>query len=334
MRTAEFVTPKHPDKMCDQISDAILDFALSIDPNARVAIEVVGGHGTVYVTGELSIHDPLNRTFLFSESIGEIVGRITGRDDLEVIVNIAQQSSEIASGVDTGGAGDQGIMRGYAVSDTPEFMPLEYVLARELCRRLYALFPVDGKTQVTLNGKTLNNVVASFQGVTTAILTNAIYDVLLRWSFEFGVTVGPDVVVFANPAGDWNLGGFDADTGLTGRKLVVDNYGPRFALGGGAFSGKDATKVDRSAAYMARLIAVKLLQEYKGDLAEVELAYAIGIGVPVEITAKVDGKDVSVQSLQGFELSPKGMIEQLGLREPIFEKTARWGHFGNGFTWK
>lgn len=313
-KTAESVSPKHPDKLCDQISDAILDAYVAQDYDARVAVETAGGHGTVFITGEV--------TSTASVNVEEIVKRLAG--DVELIEHFVKQSPEIAHGVDTGGAGDQGIMVGYATNETPEYLPFEVVLARRLNQYLFDKWPYDGKTQITLRGKEIVAVVASFQHAKTAELKTAVQEWLK------GVAVAVDVVIYINPCGDWDQGGFDADAGLTGRKLIVDNYGPHIPIGGGCFSGKDASKVDRSAAYIARRIAVDYLKKHGAQEVYCYLAYSIGIAQPVEATVIVDGVESTVE---GYDLTPAGIIKALDLRKPQFEKTARYGHFGNGFTW-
>lgn len=316
-RTAESVSPGHPDKICDQISDAILDAHLGQDPLARVAVDVTGGHGIVFVTGEVTSR----ATHI---DVTGIVKRLAG--DVRVIEHIAAQSPEIASGVDTGGAGDQGIMIGYATSETPEFLPREVVLARALNQFLYAVWPYDGKTQITLNPKAeIVGVVASFQHAPSKKLRQAV-DV---WLKDYAHIAAPRIHV--NPSGDWQIGGFDADAGLTGRKLAVDNYGPRIPVGGGAFSGKDPSKVDRSAAYMARRIAVDYLTERKAGEVFVRLAYAIGVADPLEATVVVDGV---AEAIVGYDVTPNGIISSLDLRRPIYEETARYGHFGHTFAWE
>ncbi|MEO5691366.1 MAG: methionine adenosyltransferase domain-containing protein [Candidatus Saccharimonadales bacterium] len=318
-KTAESVSPKHPDKICDQISDAILDAYLKNDKDARVAIDVAGGHGTVFVTGEV--------TSGVEVDIAAIVKRIAG--EVEIIIRVSEQSPEIAQGVDTGGAGDQGIMVGYATSETSEHLPLEVVLSRRLNQYLYKAWPYDGKTQVTTKDSVITSVVASFQNAPKQKL----HDVVTTWIQDHSKTkVEDDVSLHINPAGDWDIGGFDADAGLTGRKLVVDNYGPRIPIGGGAFSGKDPSKVDRSAAYMARKIAIDYLKKYKAQEVYVYLAYAIGYDQPLQATAVVDGKE---QSVTQYNLSPRGIIDTLQLKRPIYEATARYGHFGNAdFSWE
>lgn len=317
-RTAESVSPRHPDKICDQISDALLDAHLAQDPLARVAIDVAGGHGKVFVTGEVTSR-------AVDINVEEIVHRIAG--DVEVIEHIAAQSPEIAQGVDTGGAGDQGIMIGYATNETPEYLPLEVVLARRLNQFLYAVWPYDGKTQVTLKDGKLFQIVASFQHAVSGELEAKVRE----WIEEQTVEVAEGLTLHVNPAGDWQQGGFDADAGLTGRKLVVDNYGPRIPIGGGAFSGKDPSKVDRSAAYIARKIAVGYLKKRQATEVFVRLAYAIGYAEALEATVIIDGIE---EVVEGYDLTPKGIIDQLDLRRPIYEQTAQYGHFGyEAFPW-
>ena len=315
-RTAESVSPKHPDKLCDRISDAILDAYLAQDPYSRVAAETCGGHGVVFVTGEITSKGDVD--------IEKIVHDIAG-PEVEVHTKIVKQSPEIAQGVDTGGAGDQGIMIGYATDETPELLPLEVVLSRRLNQFIYEEYPYDGKTQVTLNPDgEVESIVASFQNVSKEGLEKKV-----RGFIDMKGLTGK-LELHINPAGDWNQGGFDADTGLTGRKLIVDNYGPRVAIGGGCFSGKDATKVDRSAAYMARRIAVDYLKKRGAHDVLVRLAYAIGYAEPLEKTVIIDGKP---EEIEGYDLTPNGIIEYLNLRRPIYAKTAEYGHFGNGFDW-
>jgi S-adenosylmethionine synthetase len=313
IRTAECITPKHPDKICDRISDAILDECLRQDPNTRAAIETMGGHGIITVTGELTTKAYVD--------IPTIVRRVYGKE-IGVQTNIVKQSPEISQGVDTGGAGDQGIMVGYACNENSEYIPHELYLARDLCKSIYEYFPYDGKTQITTDNGKIKTIVASFQNAPKEQLEQ----VVVEW-----LNHEPDgLEIHINPAGDWTQGGFDADAGVTGRKLVVDNYGPKVPIGGGAFSGKDSSKVDRSAAYMARRIAVDLLKENKANEVYVYLAYAIGYDKAVQSTAIIDGKETDIV---GYDLSPNGIIKTLGLQEPKFEKTAEWGHMGTGQKW-
>ncbi len=312
-KTSEYVSPKHPDKLCDQISDAILDACLEQDPNSRVAIETMGGHGIITITGELTTKAYINAR--------EIAQRVAG-EQYGVQTNIVSQSPEIANGVDTGGAGDQGIMTGYACNENKAMLPQELYVARLICQAIYNKYPYDGKTQATLNNGVVETIVASFQNTTQEQLREVIEEIY----------PGYGGILHLNPAGDWSQGGFEADTGVTGRKLAVDNYGTRVPIGGGAFSGKDATKVDRSGAYMARYIAVDLLKKHNAKEVKTALAYAIGVAQPVMITATIDGVETNVTDL--YDCTPNGIIKLLDLRKPQFEKLAKWGHFGTDTIWK
>jgi len=317
IRTAECITPHHPDKICDRVSDAILDACLEQDPLSRVAVETMGGHRKIVIMGEITTNA--------SVDIPAVVRSVY--DDVDdITVHVVKQSNFISQGVDTGGAGDQGIMVGYACDDNEQMIPQELYLARDLCQLLYETYPFDGKTQVTLDRGAITAVVASFQNAPATDL-----DQLIRgWLQEGNRLVAPTLEVHCNPAGDWEVGGFDADTGLTGRKLVVDNYGPRVPIGGGAFSGKDPSKVDRSAAYMARRIAVDYLNSHNAHEVYVYLAYAIGHPAPVQATAIVDGVSHQVEE---YDLTPQGISDLLELKQPRYRQTADWGHFGNGFIW-
>ncbi len=319
-RSAESVSPKHPDKLCDQISDAILDAYLKVDPDARVAVETVGGHGKVFITGEVTARMHI--------AVAPIVNRLAG--DVQLEVHLVTQSPEIASGVDTGGAGDQGIMVGYACDETDELLPLEVVLSRTLNQALYERWPYDGKTQITLKNDKITAVVASFQHAPREELETQVLSWIKKDSRA--KVDSSSFELHANPAGDWKQGGFDADAGLTGRKLVVDNYGPRIPIGGGCFSGKDASKVDRSAAYMARKIARDYLRSRKAHEVYCHLAYAIGYDQPLEASVTIDGKQ---ELVRGYDITPRGIIQHLDLRTPIYEATARYGHFGHpSFNWE
>jgi len=310
IRTAEFVSPQHPDKICDRIADALLDAYLAGDPRSRVAVEVMGGHGTISISGEVTSKTEIN--------IPKIVRGIVGGDH-EVKIYFTKQSPSIAQGVDTGGAGDQGIMIGYATRETENFMPLEYELARKLCRGIYEKYPFDGKTQVTVSGGKVQTVVASFQNTKTAELEK-----LVR-----GLIAAEEYLI--NPAGEWTMGGFEADSGLSGRKIVVDNYGPEVGVGGGSFSGKDYTKVDRSGAYAARRIAVDYLRKNPDiGVVRVKLAYAIGKKDPVMAVAELDGKEVPIKD---YDLTPDGIRTFLNLDKVRWAETAVWGHFGREFPW-
>jgi S-adenosylmethionine synthetase len=334
MRTAECVTPRHPDKLCDRISDAIVDACLAQDPMSRVAVETVGGHGTVMLVGEVTTKAKVDYVAIAKKIVDEVrvlpadthEGTLVKENITEYIVRIAEQSPQIANGVDTGGAGDQGIMVGYACNETPEHMPKEVMYARKLAQFLFAKYPVDGKTQCTYDEKTgkIIALVASFQHTTSKQLLADVHEWIEKADF---VSFCVDTVIHTNPAGEWTQGGFDADSGLTGRKIAIDSYGPRIPIGGGAFSGKDGTKVDRSGAYMARRIAVDYVQKFAAAEVYVYLAYAIGVKEPVQATAVVDGVEMLVK---GYDLSPGGIIETLKLRTPIFGPMAEWGHFGNG----
>lgn len=323
MKTAECVTPLHPDKICDRISDAILDACLEQDPDSRVAVETMGGHGIITITGEVTTRAYFNAR--------EIAQKIAG-DQYGVQVNIVSQSPEIANGVDTGGAGDQGIMVGYACNENEEMIPQELYLARSLCKFIYDKYPYDGKTQITIDqdGMILT-AVASFQNVPSVSLL----DEIAIWIKEkTKQTRLPKI--YANPAGDWNQGGFEADTGVTGRKLAVDNYGPQIPIGGGAFSGKDPSKVDRSGAYMARWLAVKVLEKNpERHEILVKVAYAIGVAEPVMITVYADGLEIDPELEMGKEVfKPNEIIKILDLKKPQYEKLASWGHFGHNTIWK
>ncbi len=332
IRTAEFVSPKHPDKICDLVADSILDAFLAQDKESRVAVEVMGGHGHVTVSGEITSHADVD----MEKIIHDIVS------NSKVAIHFTKQSSQIAQGVDTGGAGDQGIMIGYACADTESLVPLEYELARNLCKQIYEVYPFDGKVQVTvatppfkegkgevsyvqdplsispLKGGEIKTVVVSFQNTKTAELLALVKSKIQAEEY------------LINPAGEWNIGGFDADSGITGRKLVIDAYGPNVAVGGGSFSGKDYTKVDRSGAYMARKIAVDFLRKNNAKEVLVKLAYAIGKSAPVMAIALVDGKETMIE---GYDLTPDGIRKFLHLDQPIYAQTSSWGHFGRGFAW-
>jgi S-adenosylmethionine synthetase len=339
-KTAEAVTEGHPDKVCDQIADAILDAYLLRDPVARVAVEVFGSHGLLVVGGEVTSEAQID-----VEAIArKVYADIGYRDDIEVLANLQRQSPEISMGVNSGGAGDQGIMHGYATNETKEMMPRAFVLAQKLSQGLTDLrrhdldckwLLPDGKTQVTTEKGKITTVVISAQHDATMnvqamkpLLIDALVKPLLG-----GAT---DVEIMINPAGSFHSGGFAADTGLTGRKIIVDAYGPHLPVGGGAFSGKDATKVDRSAAYMCRFAAKNIVANGLAKSCLVSVAYAIGQEKPVMLAARGDGgKDLSPILKQHFDFRPLAIIERLKLRQPIFQRTACYGHFGReGFPWE
>jgi S-adenosylmethionine synthetase len=315
--TAESVTPYHPDKICDQISDIFVDYFIKSDPYSRVAVDCLGGHKKIVVSGEVTS----TKKLIDSEILEIIIKEFPHLIDYEISINIVLQSREIAQGVDKGGAGDQGIMVGYACNDNEDMIPQEYYLARSLCEHIWNKFgKTDGKTQITIDEKgNIKAAVASFQNISHDKLLEAVKEKVPN-SKEY----------FINPAGDWSMGGFDADTGVTGRKIAIDNYGPQVPIGGGCFSGKDPTKVDRSAAYMARRIAVDLLKKHKANEVLVKIAYAIGEPEPVMAVATIDGKNILIE---GYDLSPQGIINLLNLRTPRYTETARWGSMGKGFSW-
>ena len=321
IKTAEFVSPGHPDKICDFIADSILDAYLEEDKNSRVAVEVMGGHNLITVNGEVTSNT--------SPDLESLVKKIVGKN-YKIVVNLSKQSPEISRGVDIGGAGDQGIMKGYATVETESMMPREYELARNLCMKVYEKYPYDGKVQVTLDGNDVKTVVASFQNSKNAELLSLVKSII-----EANLTAKasvPAVEYLINPAGEWTQGGFDADTGLSGRKIVVDNYGPEIPVGGGSFSGKDYTKVDRSGAYMARKIAVDIVKAGKAKEVFVKLAYAIGKAEPVMAVVILDGKEINVK---GYDLTPRGIRKLLDLENINFSETSRWGHFGRPiFHWE
>lgn len=318
-KTAECVSPMHPDKICDYIADCILDAYLEGDKESRCAVEVMGGHGLVTINGEV--------TSKANPNIEKVVQDLVGQD-FKIISNIVLQSPQIAFGVDSGGAGDQGIMKGYATSETKEYLPLEYTLARNLCQKIFEVYPYDGKTQVTIDKDKVTTVVASFQNTRSEELL-----ILVKNIIEADLTAkieATKVEYLINPSGEWDQGGFDADTGLSGRKLIIDNYGPEITIGGGSFSGKDYTKVDRSGAYMARKIAVDLLKKHNAKEVYTKLAYAIGQPQPVMAVAVIDGVESIITD---YDLTPRGIYKHLKLDEVEFKKTCHWGHFGRGFKW-
>jgi len=319
--TAESVTPQHPDKVCDRISDAILDECLRQDPESRVAIETLGGHEIITICGELTTNAYVD--------IRKIVKGIVG-NKYGIQINIEKQSHEIGRGVDTGGAGDQGIMVGYACSDNIDFIPTELYLARKLAQYIYEICPEDGKTQITINDKSeIVTLLASFNKVTSEELVEHIDN----WLDQGKIKIADDFRILTNPSGDWSIGSFDADTGVTGRKIVNDAYGPRIPVGGGAFSGKDPSKVDRSAAYAARFLAKKVLLKHNAREVIVHIAYAIGVVEPIMGTisildkdGKLESKEITPDLLKEFE--PKRIVEKFNLKNPIYSKTAEWGAFG------
>lgn len=326
-RTAEAVAAGHPDKVCDQIADAILDAYLKEDPKVRAAIEVMGGHGMMFVTGELTTRVGYDQKQIMHRVIGELT-KLGQKGIKSVLVNLGKQSVEIGRGVDNDGAGDQGIMTGFATSETEEMMPLEVVLARKLVRVMGLR---DGKAQVTVEGGRVQSFITSVCGELSKEDTVG-FEKAVREIIKPHLAHDKDIedAWLRNPNGEWTIGGFAADAGLTGRKLAVDLYGPNIPIGGGALSGKDATKVDRSGAYMARKIAVDYLRKYGAREVYVHLAYAIGVAEPVMAVATIDGKQTVVE---GYDLRPRAIIERFELEKPRFQETARYGQVGNGFSW-
>jgi S-adenosylmethionine synthetase len=340
MKTVESVTEGHPDKVCDQIADAILDAYLSRDPASRVAVEVFGSHGALMIGGEVSSSAEID-----AGQVALRVYRDIGyHDELEVFTNIEEQSPDIARGVDTGGAGDQGIMYGYATAETPEFLPAPVVMAHRLAWSLadlrrhhpdFSWLRPDGKTQVTMDKGQVEAVVVSTQHREDMGM-NEMRRLLLKNLVEPNVGNADHVRVYINQTGQFVKGGFHADTGLTGRKIMVDTYGGLIPHGGGAFSGKDPTKVDRSGAYMARFAAKNAVANGLAKNCLVSVAYVIGKEEPVMIKAvSGDGKDLSAWVKEHFDFRPRAIIERLGLRRPIYRQTAAYGHFGRDqFPWE
>lgn len=330
--TVENVRKGHPDKVCDQISDALLDAYLQGDPQSRVAVECFGCHGLLTIGGEVT-----SRASVDHVAIAREVYRSIGfANDIEVVVRIVQQSPEISDGVDREGAGDQGIMYGYATAETPELLPLGVVLAGRIVERLdsaevkarLAWLRPDGKAQVTVTEGRVSVVVVSVQHDETATNETIAHDIREHvLESIFGGSLD-SITVIINPSGAFTIGGFDADTGLTGRKIEIDTYGGVTPHGGGCFSGKDATKVDRSAAYMARLAARVLVGAGLGREVLVSVAYAIGKAEPVMLAATNEaGADLTAELISRFDFRPKAIIEYLGLRQPIYRQTAMHGHF-------
>lgn len=373
--TVESVTSGHPDKICDQISDAILDAYLTQDPKSRVAVETFGGHGKLTIGGEVTSLGKVD----YVKIAQDIYKKIGYENELEISAHIVTQSPEIAHGVDTGGAGDQGIMYGFATDETPEYLPKGVVLAHKLAKRLEearrngeanllqrglsqadeprvsavptgtdsdpggaefakseSILPAiswlrpDGKTQVTYTDGKLNTVLVSTQHSPDVSLKEIKKEITEKIIYPL---LSPEeqqnVKILVNPTGKFIQGGFEADTGLTGRKIMVDTYGGIIPHGGGCFSGKDATKVDRSGAYMARFVAKNLVANGYGKEALVSVAYAIGMAEPLMIEAiNEQGEDLSEVVRQNFDFKPLAIIERLGLRNPIFLQTATYGHFG------
>ena len=377
--TAESVTEGHPDKICDQISDAILDELIKKDPNSRVACETCVTTGLVLVMGEITTTAYIDIPGVVRNTIKEIgyTDSTLGFDGntCAVVTALDEQSPDIAMGVEQAlevkenglsedekmetGAGDQGMMYGYATNETEELMPYPITLAHKLAYRLSEVrkqgilnyLRPDGKTQVTVEYDEndipvrLENVVLSTQH-NSDISQDKIFSDIKKYVFDVVLDtkmVDEDTKFYVNPTGRFVVGGLHGDSGLTGRKIIVDTYGGYARHGGGAFSGKDCTKVDRSAAYVARYIAKNIVAAGLADKCEVQLSYAIGVAAPMSVgvetfgTGKVSNNRIIEIIRENFELQPTGIIEMLNLRQPIYKKTAAYGHFGRGncgFPWE
>ncbi len=360
--TSESVTEGHPDKIADQVSDGIVDAVLRQDPNGRVACETLLTTGLVVIAGEITTTGSTDFTGVVRDTIREI-GYNRGKfgfdaDTCAVLSAIHPQSPDIAMGVDPGGAGDQGLMFGYACSETDSLMPLPITLAHALVRGLsrarrdgvMSYLRPDGKSQVTVeyDGDTpvrVDAVVVSSQHAedvsTEQIREDVIANIITPTVPEH--LLDDKTHIYVNPTGRFVTGGPHGDAGLTGRKIIVDTYGGAAPHGGGAFSGKDPTKVDRSASYMARYVAKNCVAAGVADRVQVQLAYAIGVADPVSVlietfeTAKIDEDRIVALVREHFSLTPKGIIETLDLRRPIYQQTAAFGHFGRSepdITWE
>ncbi len=360
--TSESVTEGHPDKIADQISDAILDAILAQDPVGRVACETLVTTGVAIIAGEITTSCYADFPKIVRETIKEI-GYTRAKygfdcDTCAVLSSIHEQSPDIAQGVDPGGAGDQGMMFGYGCTETPELMPMPIMLAHKLCRALSCarregmldyLRP-DGKSQVTIEYEgtrpvRVDTVVVSAQHSTLVNINTLREDIIERIirSVVPREMIDQKTKFHINPTGRFVIGGPQGDAGVTGRKIMVDTYGGAAPHGGGAFSGKDPTKVDRSASYTARYIAKNLVAAGLADRALVQLAYAIGVADPVSVmvetygTGRVPDDKLTDLVRRHFKLTPRGMMEELDLRRPIYKKTAAFGHFGREeaeFTWE
>jgi S-adenosylmethionine synthetase len=356
------VTEGHPDKICDQISDAILDAVLAEDSRGRVACEAMVKDRVVYVVGEISTSAKPDLEKLVRDTVRQIGytdpdGGFTA-DDCQVAPNLTRQSADIAQGVDTGGAGDQGLMFGFACDETPELMPFPIMMAHKLCLRLAEVrrkkildfIRPDGKTQVTVEYDgfkpvRVDTVVVSTQHtaqVSNETLREGVLQCVIKPVIPSNM-LDEKTKYHINPTGRFVTGGPVGDSGLTGRKIIVDTYGGTAHHGGGSFSGKDPTKVDRSATYMARYIAKNLVAAELAQRVEVQLAYAIGVADPVSVmvntfgTGRVDNGTLVDLIRRNFQLTPKGIIESLDLLRPIYRKTAAYGHFGRSepeFSWE
>jgi S-adenosylmethionine synthetase len=360
--TSESVTEGHPDKVADQISDAVLDHVMAQDPMGRVACETLVTTGLALVAGEITTKSVIDYASIVRKTVEQIgyTDATYGFDfkTCAVICSVDTQSPDIAMGVDTGGAGDQGLMFGYATNETPELMPMPILLAHKLTKRLADarragvpnFLRPDGKSQVSVeydNEKPvrIDTVVISTQhspDVSAAQLREEVIEHIIKPTLPANL-LDAKTKYHINPTGRFVVGGPQGDCGLTGRKIIVDTYGGMGRHGGGAFSGKDPTKVDRSACYMARYIAKNVVAAGLAERAEIQLAYAIGVADPVSVsvdtfgTGKIDQDKISELIREHFQLTPRGIIESLDLRRPIYQKTASYGHFGRNepeFSWE
>jgi S-adenosylmethionine synthetase len=363
--TSESVSEGHPDKICDQISDAVLDAALREDPLSRVACECFVATGLVLIGGEITTKADIK----FQDVAREVIRNIGytkaeykfDADSCSVLLAMNKQSGDIAMGVDSGGAGDQGMMFGYAIDETDELMPMPIIFAHRLVEKLAhirkngsAPMPYlrpDAKSQVTIeyddskNPKRVHTVVLSTQhdpSVPQKQIREDVIEHVVRSVIPANL-LDKNTIFHVNPTGKFEIGGPHGDSGLTGRKIIVDTYGGRAPHGGGAFSGKDSTKVDRSAAYAARHLAKNIVAADLADECLIQLSYAIGVREPVSIyintfgTGRRSEEEISIFIAKEFDLTPGGIIERLELRRPIFRKTAAYGHFGRNdddFTWE
>lgn len=356
--SSEAVCAGHPDKICDQISDAVLDSALAIDPKARVAVETLATTDKVVMAGEVTVNGKIDFAKIAGDKIKELGytdPKLGFSNQSQIEVFIHKQSPDISIGVDDGGAGDQGMMFGYACQETPQLMPLPVTIAHDLCHKMdelqekYKWLRPDGKSQVTVNYQ--NTLPCSIEKVVLAKPMNyqlapgdvenffyeqVVVPVLGKYNFKISQNK-----VILNGTGRWEIGGPASDTGLTGRKIVVDTYGGMGRIGGGCFSGKDPSKVDRSGAYAARFIAKNVVAKNLAERCEVQLAYAIGQKEPVGKSIETFGTEkVPLKVIEDFawglmELSVEGIISKLNLRRPIYQETAKYGHFGReGWGWE
>ena len=369
--TSESVTAGHPDKVCDRIADAVLDEYLKGDENSRVACECVATTDFLFITGEIT-----SKSKVDVETVARRVVRETGYTDektgfsfdtVKILVKLNKQSADIALGVDNSaeykgdkydkiGAGDQGLMFGYATKETDELMPLPIVLSHKMCRKLEEVrksgllnyLRPDGKGQITVEYKDkkpfrIEAVVLSSQHDET-VSTEKLREDLKKYVIDQVIPeeyVDKDTKYYINPTGRFEIGGPNGDSGLTGRKIIVDTYGGKCPHGGGSFSGKDATKVDRSAAYMARYVCKNVVAAGLADECQIQVAYAIGVARPVSVkvdtfgTGKLDDARLADIVVKEFDLRPAAIIEKLGLKKPVFFDTAAYGHFGReGFSWE